>query len=411
MSEPGRRTALRRAFRQRLLVIFVLLMVAGYARQLAISPTAGQDFRAFFAAGTVVAQGGDPYDWPTLSRVEDRLYNAPCRITPSDPSFYYFLAYPEGPWLAFALAPLAGWPWQAAFALYLVLLSVALAAGAAIAFTQLGLTGRRRTAAVLCAFLSPVGFLSLFMGQASVPVFISLMGAWWLQSRGRPTLGGLVLSLAWVKPNLGLVLPVVLALIAPANARRLAVGYGAGTIVLFSAALARLGSGFLEWPLQVPRMWQAVQGIQPDMASIESFYYPGLSGLLKSLALLSTLLLAAGAIVLALRRTRPGATRGLSLLLLWLATLPFIQSYDLVLLIPVMAALLGPNLDGWKDPWVEASVWAFMIFPLAYFAGIRWGPFNGFSAIPVALLLYAWYRGFLRRAEPAAPAMPAEGAA
>jgi len=49
--------------RQRLYVIFTAVLVLAYARQLAVAPTAGQDFRAFFAAATVAAQGGDPYDW------------------------------------------------------------------------------------------------------------------------------------------------------------------------------------------------------------------------------------------------------------------------------------------------------------------------------------------------------------
>lgn len=397
MTAADRRATVRRRFRQRLLVAFALLMVIGYAKQLATSPTAGQDFRVFFAAGTVVAQGGDPYDWPTLARAENRLYNLPQRLTPSDPRFSYFLAYPEGPWLAFALVPLAGLPWQDAFALYVVVLSVALGCGAVLAFTLLGWTGPRRTAAVLCACLSPVAFLSLFFGQASVPVFAAVMAAWGLQVRGRPALGGLVLSLVWVKPNLGIILPLALVLIDPGSARRLALGFAAGTVALFGVAVVRLGSGFVEWPMQVPRMWQAVQGVQPDMASIESFYYPALSGLSKTIALVATLIVAASATFLALRHARPGVPRGLTLIVLWLATLPFVQSYDLVLLIPVMAALLGADLAGWQDPWVEACVWAFMLVPLAYFAGARLGPFNGFTAIPVALLLFAWYRHVVRR--------------
>src|SRR5205823_5004037 len=81
-----------------------------YARQLLSSPTVGQDFRAFFAAATVVAHHGDPYDWPSLARVEDQLYDAPRQLAPGDPAFYEFLAYPEGPWLAFALVPLTALP-------------------------------------------------------------------------------------------------------------------------------------------------------------------------------------------------------------------------------------------------------------------------------------------------------------
>ena len=54
---------------------------------------------------------------------------------------------------------------------------------------------------------------------------------------------------------------------------------------LFALMFAVMGWRFFEWPLQVPRMWQAVQGLQPDIASVESFYYPGLVGWVKTAAL------------------------------------------------------------------------------------------------------------------------------
>jgi len=46
--------------RQRLFVVFTAVLVLAYARQLVNAPTAGQDFRAFFAAAALAAQGGDP---------------------------------------------------------------------------------------------------------------------------------------------------------------------------------------------------------------------------------------------------------------------------------------------------------------------------------------------------------------
>ncbi|HXM53714.1 MAG TPA: hypothetical protein VN913_10585, partial [Candidatus Binatus sp.] len=86
--------------RQRLFLIFTAVLVLAYVRQLAVAPTVGQDFRAFFAAATVAAQGADPYDWAALSRTEEALYNAPAHIRAGDPTYYDFLPYPEGPWLA-----------------------------------------------------------------------------------------------------------------------------------------------------------------------------------------------------------------------------------------------------------------------------------------------------------------------
>ena len=158
-----------------------------------------------------------------------------------------------------------------------------------------------------------------------------------------------------------------------------------------------MGLRFLEWPLQVPRMWQAVQGLQPDIASAESPYYPGLHGWVKAAALLVTLLAAVAYGIWAMRRARDAHSRGLTLLIIWLFALPFVQSYDLILLLPVIALLLGPQLDGWADPLVELTVWGFAVIPLLYFLGARLGYFNGFTVIPFSLLVIAWHQRMLRR--------------
>ena len=400
------RAAARGRFRQRLLVLFLLAMLVPYARQVASSPTLGQDFRAFFAAATVVAHHGDPYDWPTLAASEFQLYDGPRGLKPGDAGYYEFLAYPEGPWLAVAMAPIISLPWQVAYALYAVLLGLVLLATGFGTFTLLGWARRRAALAAGCTLLAAVGFINLFMGQVSVIVFGAFVAAWLLAARGRPWLAGAVLALVWVKPNIGLPLPIVLALLEPAVARRLLGGFAVASAAIFGLAFALLGSGFFEWPLQVPRMWQAVQGLQPDIASVESFFYPGLTGWAKTAALVLTLLAAVAYGSWAIHRAPDAHTRGLTLLIVWLFALPFVQSYDLILLLPVVALLLGPRLDGWNDVLVELTVWGFAVIPLLYFLGARLGYFNGFSVIPFSLLVVAWHRTMLVR-----PALRAEARA
>lgn len=391
------RAAARARFRQRLLFLFLLAMLIPYARQVVSSPTLGQDFRAFFAAATVVAHHGDPYNWPTLAAAEYQLYDAPRGLKPGDSTYYEFLAYPEGPWLAFALAPITGLPWQIAYALYALLLGLALLAASFATFTFFGWARRRVALAAGCTLLCAVGFVNLFMGQVSVIVFAAFLAAWLLAAGGRPWLGGAVLALVWVKPNLGLPLPIVLALLEPAVARRVLGGFAVASAAIFGLAFAVLGSGFVEWPLQVPRMWQAVQGLQPDIASVESFFYPGLSGWVKTAALVLTLLAAIAYGGWAVRRAPDAQTRGLTLLIVWLFALPFVQSYDLILLLPVIAVLLGPRLEGWNDALVELTVWSFAVIPLLYFLGARLGYFNGFSVVPFSVLVLAWHRRMLAR--------------
>src|SRR6267378_3245684 len=198
-------------------------------------------------------------------------------------------------------------------------------------------------------------------------------------------------------------LSVVLALLEPAVARRMMSGFVVASAGAFGLMAAVMGLRFLEWPLQVPRMWQAVQGLQPDIASVESFFYPGLSGWVKTAALLVTLLAAVAYGGWAIRRAPGAHTRGLTLLIIWLFALPFVQSYDLVLLLPAIGLLLGRRLEGWEDPLVELTVWGFAIVPLLYFRGARGVYFSGHPVTPFPLLAIVWHRVVVR-----APAVPAQ---
>ena len=378
--------------RQRLFVIFTAVLVLAYVRQLAVAPTVGQDFRAFFAAATVAAQGADPYDWAALSRTEEALYNAPAHIRAGDPTYYDFLPYPEGPWLALALEPLTGLEWQTVYPIFSALMLLAIAIGSWLILARLGWPPERRRIAVAAVALSPIAFINIFQGQVSALVFLGFAAAWYLAGRGQPVAGGLALTLVWIKPNLGVALPLVVALLEPPAARRLLISFAAGSLVAFGAAALALPGVLIHWPSEILSHWRAVQGPQPDIASIHSFYYPALSGPLKTIALLIVVLAGCAYAAWALRRVRAPLTRGLSLLLLWFVILPYVHSFDAILLLPVLAFLLAPDLRGWEAVITEVAVWAFAIVPFAYFVGWHIGFFNGFTAIPIALLLLAWHR-------------------
>ena len=64
MTAVDRAAHLRR--RQRIFLIFTAVLCLAYARQLLTSPTAGQDFRAFFAAATVAAAKKARKSCPTV---------------------------------------------------------------------------------------------------------------------------------------------------------------------------------------------------------------------------------------------------------------------------------------------------------------------------------------------------------
>jgi len=394
--------ARRRRFRLRLLLGFLALLLIAYTRQMLASPTVGQDFRAYYAGASVLRAGGNPYDWSQLGPTEEALYNTPHHLQGGDPRFYDFLPLPEGPWLLAALVPLTTLPWPAADAVFTVFLLLITVGSAWLILRHLGWRGRPLSLGLFAVTLSPVVFISLFLGQATPLVFAAFAGALVLANR-QPWPAGLLLAVVWIKPNLGLVLPLVILLQAGAW-RRLLVAFGVGTLAMFAIAGSLLGPGLAQWPRGILQLWRSVQGPQPDVASLHSFYYPLLGGWMKTAALV-LVCLALGAYGLwAVRRLPARPMVGMTLLVIWLCAVPFVHSFDAILLLPVVAILVEPTLGGLDDPWVELAIWAFALCPLLYFTGLHLGPLNGFGAIPVALTAWAWHR---RIVAPAPPAMEA----
>jgi hypothetical protein len=89
----------------------------------------------------------------------------------------------------------------------------------------------------LLAVLFPIVY-TLLLGQIVVFVGAAVVLGWWLASRGHPLAGGIVLSLATIKPQLILLLPLVLLL---AGHRRLFVGFCLGTLSLLALSFGLVG--------------------------------------------------------------------------------------------------------------------------------------------------------------------------
>ncbi|HEY0492524.1 MAG TPA: glycosyltransferase family 87 protein [Candidatus Dormibacteraeota bacterium] len=381
----------RRSFRQRLFLSFLAVLALASARQLVVSPSHGQDFRDFFAAATLITQGGNPYDTNALAREQDRLYNQPGHFQPGDRDYYDALPYPQGPWVALAIVPSTFLPWQAAYILYL---GAALAALAASAWTLTRLLAFRSeliTPAMGAVLASPVAFINLFQGQPVPFLLAAFVGAWALQRRARPFLCGTLLAVGWIKPHIGLPLVLVAILLEQSSIRRLLAGFCTGTALLFGLAAFLIRNVLLDWPRTVLGQWSgALQ--QADLASVNAFYYPALSGALRQLVVAVVVLAAVGYAAWTFRQHKAPLTRALTLLVLTFLAAPYAHSYDTLLLLPVVLVVVGPHLAGWRDPAVELALWAFAAIPILYFAGFHIGYFNGFTAIPVTLLAFAWHR-------------------
>jgi alpha-1,2-mannosyltransferase len=212
-----------------LAVILLATAWAAYA-------SGGQDFRGYYAAAKVVAQGGDPYDYQLVAnelvRATGRAGNNP----------YY---YP--PWLAVMLAPLSLLPYETARLVWL--------AGCLGSFIILALLIRRcfdwpkagwRTAIMAMSLIYPLAWIALRAEQVTLAVACLLPLAVWALARRRDVVCGVALALLLTKPNVTF-LPLALLLIYVVGQRRWRVMAAFGTMTL---ALLALSAWFL------PSLWQ-----------------------------------------------------------------------------------------------------------------------------------------------------------
>ncbi|HEV2035593.1 MAG TPA: glycosyltransferase family 87 protein [Candidatus Dormibacteraeota bacterium] len=159
---------------------------------------AGQasDFRWWYGAAELGLQRG----W-------NHLYD------PALQAQYISATYPfvNPPPLAWLVVPLTNLPEPIAYVVFALLL-----VGCLILASQLA-SGPRPVSRVL-AFGTAFGLfpamISIVYGQPVAIALLAIVGAWWLDKRGRPILAGVILSFIVVKPNIVVLVPLALLLSA-----------------------------------------------------------------------------------------------------------------------------------------------------------------------------------------------------
>lgn len=111
------------------------------------------------------------------------------------------------PPLAWLVTPLLALPFTAALVVWTVLLLAALAWAWHLLAPQGNFAKAAHLALVLGLF--PVAF-GVMVGQPGALIAAVVATSWWLMSRDRPVLAGLVLSLILLKPQLALLVPICL---------------------------------------------------------------------------------------------------------------------------------------------------------------------------------------------------------
>jgi hypothetical protein len=151
------------------------------------------DLIAYWSAGRLLLDGGDPYDLAALDCVErSQGWTEPVTVAVWNP-----------PWLLVWLVPLAELPFLPAAATWLaVSLSLVLAC-ATLSWRDCAGPDAGRTVAIAwgaTAAFVPVLFL-LHMGQVSTLLVAGLVGFAWAAPRGKDAVAGAFLALTTVKPH------------------------------------------------------------------------------------------------------------------------------------------------------------------------------------------------------------------
>lgn len=217
------------------------------------------DFAAYYAFTRVGLHAGFAhlYDVAAQRREWDAL----------GPLLWYPAVYP--PPLAFLVAPLAFLPFPIAYAIWNVLLGVAV-----LVTWRLLAPGSRwqRGMQLGIALAVPLVAFSLLLGQVVMLLGAVLALTWWCLRRGSPVLAGIILSLIVVKPQLAFLVP--LALLAGLHFRAV-IAWASATAAIGLVTVAAVGTSGIG--AYVNRLQDATSGLDAYQVPV-GLTLPGLVG-------------------------------------------------------------------------------------------------------------------------------------
>lgn len=192
------------------------------------------DFSYYYAAARIGLEHGWSYIYDL--QLQQQIF---AQLHPTDVFDWrrYFVSPPPVAWL---VAPLTLLPLAPAFWIFAGLSAVALAATGWLAAPGRGIG---RLALFLTAACTYPVLIAIQTGQVTPLIAAATVFAWWLASRGRDAIAGLVLVVVLLKPQVAILVPVALLI---AGRRRLFVTWLAGAAVLTLASIASLGGLGLE---------------------------------------------------------------------------------------------------------------------------------------------------------------------
>ncbi len=363
--EPARLSAFSLVARAFATIVVISIAVAAYVYQ---SQRPGVDFVSFWAAGRLMLAGTAPlaYDIVAHRAIELTMVNLGGLMPfPYPPPFllltgtFAFLPF----WIAYL-------PWIiGTIALYLFATRPFVAPRFALA----------HPGALVNAIIGQTGFLTsaIFLGGATLVA-------------KRPVLGGAIIGMLVIKPQLAVLFPV--ALLGSRNWRAIAAA-AASAIALLALAAALLGIetyvAFLSMAQQQGAFLSTREWDWGEQASVFAvFRYFG-TGRELAFAVQGVFALAAAALTWrAWASGHPHRAAILAASALFVP--PYLFAYDSLILVLPLAVLLKDR----DRPWLPAIAWLLLLVPLFGYVGLYEGP----NTIPLAAALCLWGLLTLRQA-------------
>lgn len=320
----------------------------------------GVDFVSFWAAGRLALSGDSAlaYDLQAHRALELTVTN-----------FGGLLPFPYPPPFLLVVIPFALLPYWLAYVPWI------------IGTIALYLASTRTVVSARFALAHPAALVNTIIGQngfLTSAIFLSGVAL----VAARPVVGGIILGLLVIKPQLAVLVPV--ALLASRNWRAIGAGAFSSLLLLaFAAAVFGFESyrAFIGMAQQQSIFLSTREWDWSEQASIFAFlrYF----GVDRAVAFSAQAAVALAAAAVTWRAWALGHKQRTGILAA--ATLlvpPYLLAYDSLILILPLAALLGDA----RRPWLPGLIWLCLFVPLFGYVGIYEGP----NTIPAAAVLCLW---------------------